>query len=215
MKAAPGPLRGIYALTPSGLSRSQLLRKTALALEGGVCAVQYRDKLSQPAERRHRAASLASLCADRALFIVNDDVRLALEVGADGVHLGQADGSVAEARRLLGAEKRLGVSCRGEADRVRCAAEQGADYVAFGCCFPSKTKPDAPLLDLNELASLHRLAANLRLDTVVIGGIKAQNLAQLRRCVGENLRAAAVCEALFAADDVRQAARQLTQKMRE
>lgn len=198
-------LAGVYALTPDGLQTDALLHRTQQVLDGGAAAVQYRDKTADDAERRHRAGLLAELCEGRALFIVNDDVRLALEVGADGVHLGQEDGSVAQARRLLGSARLLGVSCRGSAELVRRAAAEGADHVAFGCCFPSSTKPDAPLLKLAELGKLCRLAESLDLQTVAIGGINPQNLVLLQRQVNPMLKTIAVCEALFAAADVRAA----------
>lgn len=188
-----------------------LLQKVEAALDGGATAVQYRDKRSSFAVRERAAAELANLCAGRALFIVNDDVQLAQRVRADGVHLGQSDGSVSQARARLGQEPWLGVSCRGEAALVGRAAEEGADYVAFGCCFPSATKPEASLLEREKLPDLCRLARQKGLSSVAIGGINEQNLPFLRRQGAKLPQGIAVCQALFGSEDVRLAAQRLAE----
>ena len=139
------PLQGLYAITDPQLTPGdRVLSAAEAALRGGATLLQYRDKPADADTRRHRAARLALLCKDHgARFIVNDDAALA-EVEADGVHLGQSDGAVGRARMLLGDDKLIGVSCHGRLDLAQKAADEGADYLALGRFFESRTKPGAP-----------------------------------------------------------------------
>lgn len=104
-----GALRGLYAITPDGLSETLLLERVEAALRGGVRVLQYRDKLCPAEKREATARRLGALCRRHgAAFIINDDLELALRVGADGVHLGREDGALAAARQALGPDKLLG-----------------------------------------------------------------------------------------------------------
>jgi thiamine-phosphate pyrophosphorylase len=175
-QARAARLAGLYALTPDLDDTAALTAKVAAAIAGGASAIQYRNKSAASALRREQARALAKLCALRgALFIVNDDVDIALEVEADGVHIGEDDGGIARARTMLGPERLIGVSCYNEWERAQSAIDAGADYVAFGSFFPSATKPGARRAD----PALLMEASSLPVPVVAIGGITSANAAKL------------------------------------
>ena len=166
-------LRGLYAITPDDQLTPRLSALVAAALAGGVRLVQYRNKLAPQALRRAQVGELLRICRGQgARLIVNDDLPLALEIGADGVHLGRDDGDLAAARKALGAGRLLGVSCYGDLDVAAAAAAAGADYLAFGSVFASPTKPLAPRVDLQLLGAAKRRYA---LPIAAIGGINLDN----------------------------------------
>lgn len=191
-------LRGLYAITSGG---DDVVEKSAAALAGGARIIQYRDKTSDFERRADEAARLCAAChAHNALFLVNDDVRLALAVGADGVHLGRADMPVSTARALLGADAVIGATCHGSMELADEAVAAGADYLAFGSFFPSRTKPDAvPTTP----AVLHAARARFARPICAIGGITPDNGAQLVSAGADML---AVSHGLFSADDITAAA---------
>lgn len=169
-------LAGLYAVTPDSGDTALLVRNVAAAIAGGASAIQYRNKAAGAALRREQAAAIAALPArQRALFIVNDDVALAADVDADGVHLGEDDADVATARARIGADRLIGVSCYDDIERARAAVDAGADYVAFGSFYASSTKPGARRAD----AHLLRDAQALAVPIVAIGGITASNMQPL------------------------------------
>lgn len=197
-------LRGLYAITPDEADGERLLERVRAALEGADAgcwaALQYRNKLAGTTQRLAQARALAALARAKAVpFIVNDDVRLALEIGADGVHLGREDGDLAAARRLLPG-RLLGASCYDSLEAARAAVAAGADYVAFGSVFPSYTKPGAVRAPL----SLFREARALGVPLVAIGGIDLHNAPEVLRAGAD---AIAVISALFDAPDVAAQAR--------
>ena len=165
---------GLYAITDVHLiPLGELIDRVAAAIRGGAAIIQYRDKSSSHEERRQQATALALLCHDHDIpLIINDDVELAAIVGASGVHLGKADGSVQVAREALGASAIIGVSCYNAFERAVEAASEGADYVAFGRFFPSQSKPDAVTADPELLA---RARQCLQVPIVAIGGITPEN----------------------------------------
>lgn len=185
-------LRGLYAITPELADGETLLRSVSQALEGGIAMLQYRRKGRQHIDE---ARSLARMCRDRAVpFIVNDDIALALDCGADGAHLGRDDGGLAGARARLGG-KLLGASCYDSLAAARAAAAAGADYIAFGSVFPSATKPAAVRAPLG----LFGEARALGVPMVAIGGITLQNAPQLIAAGADCL---AVISDLFEAPDI-------------
>jgi thiamine-phosphate pyrophosphorylase len=193
-------LRGLYAVTPDLADTEALVARAVAALAGGACAIQYRNKAADRALKRAQAAALARVRATHGgLYIVNDDVELAAAVGADGVHLGEDDGSVAAARAVLGAERIIGVSCYNDLERARAAVEEGADYVAFGSFFPSAVKPGARRAEV----ALLDAARALGVPIVAIGGIDAGNAREL---FARGADAVAVISAVFGAPDVKAAA---------
>ncbi len=135
-----------------------------------------------------------------ALFIVNDDAALCAAVGADGVHLGETDGSAAVAREIVGPERIIGVSCYNDFALAEAAVAAGADYVAFGSFYASSVKPEARRADVALLAR----AGALGVPVVAIGGITAANAGNLERA---GAQAVAVISAVFDAPDVEAAAR--------
>ena len=200
-RARANRLRGLYAVTPDFRDTAALVARVDAALEGGACAIQYRSKVADAALRSRQAEALARVTAARGgLYIVNDDASLCAAVGADGVHLGESDGSVAAARRIVGPERIVGVSCYDDYTLAEAAVAAGADYVAFGSFHPSRVKPDARRADVALLAR----AAALGVPVVAIGGITADTARELRRA---GAHAVAVISAVFDAADVAAAAR--------
>lgn len=197
-------LRGLYALTDPGLQRPQELPgRVEAVLGGGARLVQYRDKSGSP-RRWQEARRLAALCrAHGGVFIVNDDIELAVAVAADGVHLGRDDLSLAAARARLGARAIIGISCYDELARARAAAAGGADYVAFGSVFPSATKPGAVHAPLELLRAARAI---LDLPIVAIGGITAANAQQV---IATGVDAVAVVRGVFGAPDPAAAAQRI------
>jgi len=143
----PHPLRGVYAITDENLlAGPALLSAVEQALRAGLALLQYRNKSAAWQCKCSEAAQLLQLCHQyRTPLLINDDVTLCLEIGADDVHLGQADTKLAEARQRLGGSAIIGITCHSDLSLARRAEAAGADYVAFGRFFPSLTKPDAPL----------------------------------------------------------------------
>lgn len=162
---------GLYAIYDrAGLADDRLSAVEAV-LAAGVGRLQYRDKRAGAPDRRLIAA-LAERCrAHGAALIINDDWRLAADIGADGVHLGQSDGDPAAARAALGPDALIGISCQNRIDRARAGIAAGADHASFGRFFVSTTKPDAPPADPKVLGK----ARALGVPVVAIGGIHVDN----------------------------------------
>jgi thiamine-phosphate pyrophosphorylase len=198
-------LFGLYAVTPDDDDTVRLLTRIKAALAGGAAAVQYRNKRASRALRREQAGALLALCRQhRAPLIINDHLDLALELGADGVHLGGDDGSVAQARAMLGPNKLIGASCYNLMHKAIAAEREGADYVAFGSFFASGVKPDAVHAPLDLLAQAKR---SVSLPVAAIGGITLANASQL---IAAGADMVAVISALFGAADINIAAKQFT-----
>lgn len=190
-------LKGLYAVTPDLADTTDLLRRAELVLLGGVCLVQYRNKPAGAALRREQAAALLALCRRHGVpLVINDDLPLALDIGADGAHLGREDGDLAAARAALGPGRLLGVSCYDALKRAREAKRIGADYVAFGSFFASPTKPAAVRAPLTLLTEAK---AEFGLPVCAIGGITLQNAPQLIAAGADLL---AVISDLFEAPDI-------------
>ena len=194
--------RGIYGVYDRGGLADDALAHVARVLAEGLVCLQYRDKRTGRPDHE-LIADLQALCqAHDTRFIINDDWRLAAEVGADGVHLGQSDGDIAQARAALGPAASLGVSCQDRLDRAQRALAAGADHVSFGRFFVSTTKPDAPPADPAVLTR----ARSLSVPIVAIGGINAENAASL---IAAGADLVAVSSALFAHADGPATARRL------
>ena len=203
MREFPG---GIYALTSETADTEQLLTQVEAALAGGVAVVQYRDKSDDVARRHEQASELVALCRRFGVpLIVNDDLRLADLCDADGVHLGRDDGSLREARIILGKDKFIGASCYQNLELAQAAQTMGADYVAFGSFFASPTKPAAPRAGLDLLRDA---TAVIQVPLVAIGGITLANAPQLLDAGADSL---AVLSALFDVPDIQAAAHDLNQ----
>jgi thiamine-phosphate pyrophosphorylase len=196
-------LCGLYAITdPDLIAADRLVPTTTLAVKGGARVIQYRNKSADADQRQQEAASLATVCRRYSvLFIVNDDVELAAAVAADGVHLGRDDPQIAMARRRLGPRAIIGVSCYNQLARARAAAAGGADYLAFGRFYPSRTKPAAVAADLDVLRVAHTAFSQ---PLVAIGGITPENGKQLIEAGADML---AVIHGVFGQKDPEAAAR--------
>lgn len=217
-------LRGLYAIADTatladgmearatrqggracGFATQPLLPAVEQALYGGARLIQYRDKSMEGARRRREGQALAALCRRfSAPLLINDDVELAADVQADGVHLGRDDPAVERARARLGKSALIGVSCYNQLARALDAERRGADYVAFGSFFPSPTKPDAVHASLELLTEAR---AKLRVPIVAIGGITPENGAAL---VAAGADVLAVIDGVFNQTDIRAAARRYT-----
>lgn len=199
-------LKGLYAITPERPAAAPpLVEQVRLAIAGGARLIQYRDKGSDAAKRLREAYALLGVCRESGVaLLVNDDLELAVRIGADGVHLGRDDADPREARARLGPEAIIGVSCYDRIERAHEAREMGANYAAFGRFFPSATKPGAAQAhpDL-----LRRARGEVGLPLVAIGGITAENGGSLIAAGADML---AVIDALFRAADIRAAARALS-----
>ena len=193
-------INGLYAITPDSSSSHDfpaLLEGVKAALAGGARVLQYRDKQQLNPDL---IPALLQVCrAAGAALIINDDVELATL--ADGVHLGRDDMDIAEARKVLGPDKVIGVSCYNDLDRAIQAEAAGADYVAFGSMFASLTKPNAPRASLDLIRDAKK---RLRIPVVAIGGITLQNASSLAEA---GVDAIAVINAVFSASDITQTAR--------
>jgi thiamine-phosphate pyrophosphorylase len=166
-------LSGLYAITPDGIKREDLLVRVEAALRGGTRLIQYRDKKRNPLQQAKIARELCVLCHRYgARFVVNDNLALALDVDADGLHLGGEDGDLAAARKALGKDKLLGASCYASFDLACAAKSAGADYVAFGAVYPSPTKPHAVHAPLSLFG---RCRDELCIPACAIGGITLGN----------------------------------------
>lgn len=190
-------IRGLYAVTPETSDSDWLFARVEAVLRGGARIIQYRSKGAADARcRGQQAGRLVDLCrAWGALLIINDDVALALALGADGVHLGREDTPVPDARAALGGQALIGVSCYDSLARAREAQRQGADYVAFGSFFPSGVKPGAVRAPLELLRGARAVTD---LPIVAIGGITLENG---RALVEAGADALAVISALFHVTD--------------
>ena len=200
-KGATARIARLYAVTPEEPDTRILSDRVHQALEGGARVVQYRNKSSGRLLRRVQAEALCRLCRDAQVpFIVNDDLELALSVGADGLHVGREDvdnRAGARCARRRQAPRRLVLRpSRSGARRV----QTGADYVAFGSAFPSPTKPGATRAPL---ALFREARARLDIPIVAIGGITRENA---RSVIDAGADAIAVMSALFDAPDIRAAA---------
>jgi thiamine-phosphate pyrophosphorylase len=191
-------LRGLYAITPESPDAVEKVRR---ALEGGIALLQYRNKQISKEARLQEATRIALLARGYGVpLIINDDVGLTLQAGAQGVHLGRDDGALGAARaRLPG--KLLGASCYDNLDLARQAVGHGADYIAFGSVFTSATKPGAVRAPL----ALFAAARPLGVPLCAIGGITLENAEQV---IGAGADLLAVISDLFDAADITGRARQ-------
>lgn len=199
-------MHGIYAITdPALLAGDKLDRYVDAALQGGISMLQYRNKSADHRLRIEEATRLQILCNRYDVpLLINDDIQLCIDVGAAGVHLGQSDSALPEARRLLGDAAIIGITCHSDIDAALQAEAGGASYVAFGRFFPSRTKPDAALAAPQILSAAKK---KLQIPLVAIGGVNAENGASLIAAGADML---AVIDYLFSTPAVASRARALS-----
>ena len=202
-------LQGIYAITDEILTpKPTILHQVEQALDGGAKVIQLRDKSSTDEELENLAKSLQKLCVEKdATFFINDRVQLAKKIGADGVHIGFTDQSVKETRQEVGEQMLIGVSCYGDIARAKQAVADGADYVAFGAFYPSKTKPKAAVVDLEVIAQAKK---ELNVPVCVIGGINEANIHEVAKHQPDMY---SLVSDIFEVEHIQEKVERLTQKI--
>lgn len=196
-------LTGLYAITDASVSDPQkTIVSVEQALRGGARLVQYRDKSSNQQQRLETCVALRKLTQQfDAIFIVNDDIKLTLATKADGVHLGQSDTRLTEARKQLGEHSIIGISCYNRFDLAEQATKEGADYIAFGRFFPSHTKPNA---ETAEIRLIQQAKQKLDIPVIAIGGITVENGGALIEAGADML---AVVDGIFGQANIEAAAK--------
>ena len=201
----------LYIVTDrSWLGESTLEEEVRAAIEGGATFLQIREKGMPHQDFVCEARSLKGLAKAAGIpYVINDDVEIALEVDADGVHIGQSDGAVVETRKKIGPDKILGVSAQ-TLEQALAEKKDGADYLGVGAVFSTSTKADAKEVSFETLKSI---CSSVKIPVVAIGGISEKNLLELS---GSKVDGVAVISAVFAQPDTRAAAqkiRKLSEKM--
>ena len=189
--------RGLYAISDTKRFEDEaLIENCMLALRGGAVMLQYRDKSNDNAKRILQATALRKICHQyKAFLIIDNDAELCQAVEADGVHLGPNDMQVSEARRFLGPGKILGVSCHQSLVRAHEALKETANYVSFGAFYPSKTRPDANIINKALLKEITKFP----IPSVAIGGITVDRAKEL---IHQGIDHVAVISDLWDSEDV-------------
>jgi len=200
----------LYAVTDRRwLNGRKLSDAVESAIRGGAGMVQLREKDLDDETFLEEALKLKEVCAEyKVPLIINDNVAVALKADADGVHVGQSDLDAADVRGLIGPDKILGVSAH-SLDEALLAVKHGADYLGVGAAFATGSKTDVNVISHGIYSEI---CSNVEIPVVAIGGIDADNIAELK---GSGISGAAVISAVFAADDIEAAARKLKEKIAE
>jgi thiamine-phosphate pyrophosphorylase len=199
-------IKGLYAIADTSvIAEDGLVDEVTSVLRGGCRIIQYRDKSFDRDKRSRQATQLAQTCREfGAIFIINDDVELAIAVEADGVHVGRDDTAVAAIKQNFPGLI-IGASCYNSLELAGQAANAGADYLAFGSFFPSTTKPEAPPADIETLLKAKQ---RFKLPVVAIGGIMEDNAPGL---VSSGADAIAVISGVFSTPDSYVSSRKFTE----
>lgn len=198
-------IRGLYAITPDLANTEQLGIMVEAAILGGASLIQYRNKAADAKLRIAQARALLDICKKHHVpLIINDHVKLCLALDADGVHIGSDDGDIAAIKQRIGPDKILGTSCYNRLELAQQAEVLGADYVAFGACFSSGTKPNAPKA---ELKLFTQAQSQIKVPLVGIGGITLDNAPSLIEAGASSI---AVINALWNSTDIAKTAQQFS-----
>ena len=194
----------LYAVTDRAWTgRQSLMEQVECALKGGVTCVQLREKELDEAAFLEEAIQMKQLCAKYGVpFIVNDSVEIAIQCGADGVHVGQSDREAGHVRQMVGEKMMIGVSAR-TVEEALAAQAAGADYLGVGAMFSTSTKLDAHVLSHQ---TLRDICAAVDMPVTAIGGINEENMMRL---AGSGVDGVALVSAIFAAEDIEAACRRL------
>lgn len=200
----------LYAITDRHwLNGRSLYEVVKESLDGGVTFLQLREKQLDEDHFLAEAKELQGLCSEYNVpFIINDNVEIALAINADGVHIGQSDMEMKEAREKLGPDKIIGVSAHTKEEALLAQA-QGADYLGVGAVFPTSSKDDAESVSYETLKAICEVVS---IPVVAIGGITRENLHQLS---GSGVSGISVISAIYAQSDIKEAARELKQCVQE
>lgn len=201
-------ISGLYAITDRKLIPENRFAETVeAAIKGGAKIIQLREKNAEEAEIIRRGKLLAGITRKYKIpLIVNDSPEIAKKTGADGVHLGGEDASVADARELLGENAIIGVSCYGEIERGIAAEKAGANYAAFGTPYPTPTKPDRKPTPFEVIKEAKQ---RLKIPVFAIGGITPQNAPEILQTGADGI---AVITAIFGEKNPETAARTLAER---
>lgn len=199
----------LYAVTDRAWTgRQTLAEQVEDALQGGVTCIQLREKQLNEDDFIREAIEIRAICHRYGVpLIINDNIRVARESGADGIHVGQEDCSANEVRKLFGRDFIIGTTAK-TVEQAQRAQEDGADYLGVGAVFPSPTKTNA-LRITNE--QLKTICASVSIPAVAIGGISLENMTEIAGC---GMSGIAVISAVFAAEDIRAASAELKRKVR-
>ena len=202
-------LAGLYIITDEHLiTEENFIQNIEHALQGGASIVQYRDKSDDREKQRRQAQALRTLCNQHEkILIINDDIELAIETNADGVHIGRNDASLSDVRKQLGNDKIIGVSCYNDFSLALAAQQQGANYVAFGSFYLSSIKPEAKKANI-EL--LQKARNQLHIPVCAIGGITSKNAAPLISAGADML---AVISDIFSHADTKTASNNISKQL--
>jgi thiamine-phosphate pyrophosphorylase len=201
-------LRGLYVIIDAAsLAGRDPVEATIQAIHGGAKTIQLRDNEHSKRELLGTALKLRKVCEEgRALFIINDHADLAAAAGADGLHLGQSDLPLSEARRLMPIDRLIGCSTN-TLSQAKQAQSEGADYVAVGSVYPTGSKAGARLVGLD---ALRKIKGKLSLPVIAIGGINQDNVEEVMKAGADGV---AVISAVLGADSIEAAARCLVGRM--
>lgn len=200
----------LYAVTDrTWVKDTTLMDQVKEALEGGITFLQLREKHLSKEEFIKEAREMKELSKEyKVPFVINDNIEVALAVDADGVHIGQNDMSVEEARKLLGEDKIIGVSAHNVEEAIK-AQKGGADYLGVGAVCATSTKKDANVVSKEEIK---KICHTVEIPVVAIGGIKKENIKTLE---GPDVDGVAVVSAIFAAKDIKKDTKQLRSLVEE
>lgn len=200
----------LYAVTDrTWVKDTTLMDQVKEALEGGITFLQLREKHLSKEEFIKEAREMKELSKEyKVPFVINDNIEVALAVDADGVHIGQDDMSVEEARKLLGEDKIIGVSAHNVEEAIK-AQKGGADYLGVGAVCATSTKKDANVVSKEEIK---KICHTVEIPVVAIGGIKKESIKTLE---GTDVDGVAVVSAIFAAKDIKKDTKQLRSLVEE
>lgn len=200
----------LYAVTDrSWLGDSSLYDQVESAIEGGATFIQLREKNLDEADFLSEAKEIQKLCREyKVPFVINDNVEIAAQIDADGVHVGQSDMEAGDVRKRLGPDKIIGVSAQ-TVEQALKAQEHGADYLGVGAVFPTGSKADATEVSHQ---TLKEICEAVDIPVIAIGGITKENVSELK---GSGICGIAVISAIFAQKDIRKASAELKQKVEE
>ena len=200
----------LYAVTDrSWLGASSLYDQVESAIEGGATFIQLREKNLDEADFLSEAKEIQKLCREyKVPFVINDNVEIAAQIDADGVHVGQSDMEAGDVRKRLGPDKIIGVSAQ-TVEQALKAQEHGADYLGVGAVFPTGSKADATEVSHQ---TLKEICEAVDIPVIAIGGITKENVSELKE---SGICGIAVISAIFAQKDIRKAATELKQRVRE
>lgn len=201
----------LYAVTDRHWLKDgqRLYDQVEKALKGGATFVQLREKDLDESAFLEEAKEIQSLCREYGVpFVINDNVKLALEIGADGVHVGQSDMEAGDVRAMLGPDRIIGVSAQ-TVEQAKRAQERGADYLGVGAVFPTGSKADAAEV---EHSVVKAITEAVDIPCIAIGGITIENAPEL---AGNGLAGIAVISAIFGADDIQKDTEKLKKVTKE